>query len=140
MMKKMHLPDIAYSAQDAGAREVYDSLRRLSKSYRTDSAFRSRCESHPFEVLSEHGIAVRDGLSSVAFHLSDSREVHFVMPPDLNRELSVRELSPEVSGGTPASSVSTAGTAGTASTFLSCVGSVGTAGSIGTASSDSAST
>lgn len=72
--------------------ERRERLMALSRAYRTDPAFRARCEENPRAVLAEEGVVLPPGME-VRFVADTADTVHVAMPVDPNIPLSEEELA-----------------------------------------------
>lgn len=70
----------------------WERLMALSRAYRTDPAFRARCEEDPRAVLAEEGVDLPPGME-VRFVADAADTVHVAMPVDPNIPLSEEELA-----------------------------------------------
>ena len=70
----------------------WERLMALSRAYRTDPAFRARCEEDPGAVLAEEGVDLPPGME-VRFVADAADTVHVAMPVDPNTPLSEEELA-----------------------------------------------
>ena len=61
----------------------WERLMALSRAYRTDPAFRARCEEDPGAVLAEEGVDLPPGME-VRFVADAADTVHVAMPVDPN--------------------------------------------------------
>lgn len=72
--------------------ERWERLMALSRAYRTDPAFRARCEEDPRAVLAEVGVVLPPGME-VRFVADTADTVHVAIPVDPNTPLSEEELA-----------------------------------------------
>ena len=98
---------------DSGAME---RVARFAQNWRDDAALRTRAESDPRAVFSEHGIEFPQG-RELRIAANTSETFHVVLPPDPNSELADAQLE-AVAGGNTARM--TRQSFKSASTILSC--------------------
>ncbi len=77
--------------------ERWKKLMALSRAYRTDPAYRARCDEDPRAVLAEECVDLPPGME-VRFVADTADTVHVAMPVDPNTPLSEEELAMAAAG------------------------------------------